>query len=96
MVQIIFTLLGIVAVLCVPALWVSWSEAVYYGVLATFFSTVGLIMLLTWLFPDRLLTRAPVDLSDDAPDPDAPSSSAPGAPSRHWFNRPDGNRDEGA
>jgi len=95
MVQIIFTLLGIVAVLCVPALWVAWNEAVYYGVLATFFSVVGLIVLLTWLFPDRLLTRIPVDLSGDAPDPDGPAST-PGTPSRHWFDKSDGNRNDGA
>jgi|GEM_PF-4973063 len=91
MIQIIFTLLGIVAVLCIPALWVSWNEAIYYGVLLTFFGVVGVIVVIAWLFPEKVLVQIPANGlagDDDAPDP-APGGD--GSPSRHWYAA--GNKD---
>lgn len=74
MVQIVFTVFGIIAVLCIPALWVAWNETVYYLVLVTFFSAVGVVVALSWMFREQFMRPMMSDMPDD-PDEPPPSGA---------------------
>ena len=55
MVHVFFTLFGLIAVLCIPGLWIAWNETVFFIVLGSCFTSLGAVIAMSWIFKDELL-----------------------------------------
>lgn len=64
MVHVFFTLFGLIAVLCIPGLWIAWNETVFFIVLGSCFTSLGAVIAMSWIFKDELLRPMMTDFPE--------------------------------